>query len=58
VIRDSLQIDLLFSGVEGNWLISRGIRQRARIADGAVRRMAGCCALRPLDATDYPTPAR
>jgi len=53
----SLNIDLCFQGFEqelttlpGDYATPRGALLLARI-DGQV---AGCCALRPLDSTDYP----
>ncbi|MDO9165882.1 MAG: GNAT family N-acetyltransferase [Rhodoferax sp.] len=54
---DSLQIDLCFQGFEeelahlpGEYAQPRGALLMALVDD----ELAGCCALRPLDATDYP----
>lgn len=54
---DSLQVDLCFQGFEeelaqlpGDYQEPRGALLMALIGD----ELAGCCALRPLDAVDYP----
>lgn len=53
----SLEIDLCFQGFEaelaelpGEYAMPRGALLLARVND----QLAGCCALRPLDAVDYP----
>lgn len=54
---DSLQVDLCFQGFEEEWANlpgeyaePRGALLMALVDD----ELAGCCALRPLDAVDYP----
>jgi ribosomal protein S18 acetylase RimI-like enzyme len=54
---DSLQVDLCFQGFEdelaklpGEYAAPRGALLMALVGD----ELAGCCAVRPLDAVDYP----